>query len=391
MLVPKVSHVPKPFSIVKGERIAPERSVDWQPLRSAALIFRRFSQDATTLNLCLFATSIVCSTMTVDLYPSIIYEGDLSPNSFGSDVDDICNEIHAACKGFGTNEKRLVQALGATTGETRTKVSLRYKELFDKELRDVIKSECGNKDFGTVLQLLSVNPVETDCILVEKASQGLGTKEELLYTIVCGRSNRDIELLKKKYFELYTNDLGRVLDSELGGDFEKLIFNVIQAAEQEYDPEFHTEEKIENDAKELFDMGQGRWGTNEAGLYKLLCASPPEYLKKLNLLYADKYGFTLTKALETELNGLSGDAARFMVGMKLKPMETVAELIHKACKGVGTNELLLASALIRYQSILNQVNLAYIELYSETIEDRIKSETRGDYEALLLQILGSAN
>lgn len=37
--------------------------------------------------------------MSLDLYPEIIHEGDLSPESFGDELDDICNEIHAATKG----------------------------------------------------------------------------------------------------------------------------------------------------------------------------------------------------------------------------------------------------------------------------------------------------
>ena len=41
----------------------------------------------------------------MNLYPTFILKGDLSPDSFGSDVDHICNEIQAACKGFGTDEK----------------------------------------------------------------------------------------------------------------------------------------------------------------------------------------------------------------------------------------------------------------------------------------------
>jgi hypothetical protein len=42
--------------------------------------------------------------MSIDIYPTIILEGDLSPDAFGSEVDDICNAIHSACKGFGTDE-----------------------------------------------------------------------------------------------------------------------------------------------------------------------------------------------------------------------------------------------------------------------------------------------
>jgi hypothetical protein len=43
--------------------------------------------------------------MSLDLYPPSIHKGDLSRDAFGSEIDQICNEIHAACKGFGTDEK----------------------------------------------------------------------------------------------------------------------------------------------------------------------------------------------------------------------------------------------------------------------------------------------
>jgi hypothetical protein len=43
--------------------------------------------------------------MTIDLYPPIIHAGDLTPDAAGSKVDSICEQIHKACKGFGTDEK----------------------------------------------------------------------------------------------------------------------------------------------------------------------------------------------------------------------------------------------------------------------------------------------
>ena len=38
--------------------------------------------------------------MTIDLYPSLIHEGDLSPDAFGEQVDNVCHEIHASVKGM---------------------------------------------------------------------------------------------------------------------------------------------------------------------------------------------------------------------------------------------------------------------------------------------------
>jgi hypothetical protein len=277
--------------------------------------------------------------------------------------------------------------MGSQSPETRCKVYLRYKELYKQELIKVMKSECGKRTFGQALMFLAVDPVTADCLMIDKACSGVGTNELLLFTILCGRTNKEMELLKKRYFAVNTKDLGRELDAELGGDLEKLVFNVLQAAEEEYDADFHTEDKMQEDVEKLHEAGIGSFGTDEKGLFKILCGAPPEYLKKLNLAYAEKHGYTLMKALDKELGGHAREAAMFTLGMKIKPYETVANAIDKACRGFGTNELLLTTVLIRYQPIMKQVMEAHAELFSQSVPDRVKSETGGDYESLLLEII----
>jgi annexin A7/11 len=197
-------------------------------------------------------------------------------------------------------------------------------------------------------------------------------------------------LLKKAYFDMTTKDLGRKLDSELGGNLEQLIFNVLQASVETYDPHYHTDAKMKDDIEKLYKMGQGKMGTDEKGLFKLLCPMPPEYIQKVNSAYADKYGYTLVKTMEKELGGDVEKAAMFMVGMKLKPYEVVAQLVNTACAGFGTNELLLTSVLIRYQAIMKEVMIAHIELYGRSIEDRVNAECGGDFKLALLEILKTA-
>jgi hypothetical protein len=97
--------------------------------------------------------------------------------------------------------------------------------------------------------------------------------------------------------------------------------------------------------------------------------------------------YTLFKAFEKELGGLSESAALFAIGMKLKPYETVAKLIKKACAGFGTNEFLLTCCIIRYQGVMTQVDAAHIELFGKSIEDRVKNEVKGKYEKLLVELL----
>lgn len=214
----------------------------------------------------------------------------------------------------------------------------------------------------------------------------LGTDELLVVSIICGRSNNEMERLKKTYFQMFTQDLGTLLSNETGGNLEFLVMNLLQAAEDEYDERVYNEEKMKDDIETLYKAGQGRFGTKEKEIFKvknteliifcidwnrraciaatmrwmmmnmmmiiiycfvyvcnwlefcffiffslqILCKSPSEYLLKMNLQYADKHGLTLVKMLETELGGMAQDAALIMLGMKIKPTEEAAKLIHKA-------------------------------------------------------------
>jgi hypothetical protein len=109
--------------------------------------------------------------------------------------------------------------MGSMSPEVRCKVPIRYPQIYDKDLKALMKSECGSRDFGTALQFLAVNPVEAECDMIKKACKGLGTNETLLYTIICGRTNKEMEILKKTFFKIYTEDLGRLLDSEVSMTF----------------------------------------------------------------------------------------------------------------------------------------------------------------------------
>jgi hypothetical protein len=89
-----------------------------------------------------------------------------------------------------------VHAIGSQTPEVRCHVAARYKELFEKDLMDVIESECGKKPFGLALKYLSVPPDVAECHMVHDACKGLGTNEVLLTTLVSARSNKEMEHLK---------------------------------------------------------------------------------------------------------------------------------------------------------------------------------------------------
>ena len=83
-------------------------------------------------------------------------------------------------------------------------------------------------------------------------------------------------------------------------------------------------------------------------------------------------------------------AVLHLIGMKLKPYETMAALIKSACAGFGTDEMLLIASCIRFQPVFAEVQAAHIELYGKTVQDRVRSECGGKLKDLLLKVLNTA-
>ena len=227
--------------------------------------------------------------------------------------------------GWGTDNKRLINTLGDISSSDRARVSARFPDLYNKSLTKLMKDECGNNDFGVAAQYLSVGPVEAECMMLKNAMRGIGPIDpSMLYSILCGRSNRDMLLLKKTYFKMYTKDLTAEMSKNCSGDLKTILMSACQAAEEEFDPDYHTEDKAMKDAEILYNVGEGRMGTDEHVMIKIVVLSPPKYLRIVNSVYCDLYGCTLMKAFELEL--------------KQKPYDTIATLIKKSTKGIGIYE-----------------------------------------------------
>jgi len=323
---------------------------------------------------------------SINLYPDKVHKASLGEPEYYPEIDDACEEINKATKGWGTDEDALIATLGSKNTVERCLIAYRYQEKYGKELKELMKKE-NSGDFGFLTQLLSLPAPDADAKIIRKATKGLGTDEKLLYTVICGRSNDEIEILKKTYFKRYNKDLTNLVSSETHGDIKKLYLACLQGMEETYDPKYHNASKAEEDAKTFHKKGQGRWGTDEAALFEIICKSPPQYLQMIDDAYVATYHVNLQHALKKELHRKTDDAALFTLGMKLHPYETAAELIKSTCAGMGTNELGLSCAILRYQHILPQVMMEHTKLFEKSIGDRVSSETSGDYEQLLLEMI----
>jgi hypothetical protein len=321
----------------------------------------------------------------VKLYPDNVYENP--PTEFEDSIVELAEKINKAVEGWGTDENALIRELGDEPAENRVNLYYCYKEKYENDLQAVMKSELGSRSLGMAMQLLSLPLDMAEATIVKNAMSGLGTTEHLLYPVICGRENDEIVKLKATYFSMFSEDMSVKLAGELGGDFERMIFWCLQGLEKEYDADYFTDEKAEADAEAFHEAGEGSFGTDESSLFKIIGESPAEHLENVNSIHVDKYEITLIGALNNEVGGDAGRAARYAVGMKLKPYKTAAQHIAKSCEGWGTDEIALTCAILRYQSIMGKVEEAHIEEYGQTISERIESEVGGKYKRLLQKMV----
>ncbi|KAJ8576367.1 hypothetical protein ON010_g2844 [Phytophthora cinnamomi] len=324
--------------------------------------------------------------MTLELYPASVHNASHGTAvQYPSHIDEAVQQIHGACQGLGTDEKTLIAVLGSKSPESRNLIALRYKELYRQPLKSLLKSETSG-DFGRLLRMISTPLPETEAQILRDATKGMGTTESLIVQILSGRSNEEMNILKRTYFDMVGKDLAVTLNSELSGDFRKVVMAVLQSSQVPYNPTVHNAAKAEEEATALYKAGQGRLGTNEEVFIGILVKAPPDFLKMMDAVYVAKYNNNIVKAVDKEFSGDAKKSLNYLVRSTIDPYPAIAEVFEKTMKGFGTDETGLSTALVRYQSVLPHVKTAYKKLYHEELRDRISGETSGDYKKLLLEV-----
>ncbi|OQR95759.1 Annexin (Annexin) Family [Thraustotheca clavata] len=301
-------------------------------------------------------------------------------------IDTWCNEIKSACGGIGTDEMKLSQVLGTKGPRERYLISLRYKELYRLSLLSEVQSETSG-DYGALLNLL-VQPLEdAEATVVRHATKGIGTLEKLLYPVIAGRTTEELHILKQAYLKKYQEDLGVALADDLSGDLKVFVQAILNLTPPKFNPLIHTEAKAIEIAEVIYKAGEAKWGTDEATFCNTICSIPAQFLASVDAAYTTKHGHGLFRAIQSEFSGKAKDVILYHVGMILDPIHTIADLIERTMKGIGTDEFGLSATLVRYQQLLPQVKPAYAAKYGVSLQDRITGETTGDYRQLLLYVV----
>ncbi|BES97501.1 annexin A7 11 [Nesidiocoris tenuis] len=293
--------------------------------------------------------------------------------------------LRKAMKGFGTDEKAIIQVLCNRTNAQRQQIAAEFKTLYGKDLISDLKSETSGNFERALVAMMTPLP-EYLAKQIKKAIDGIGTVEETLVEILCTASNYEIKCITAAYMRLFGKSLESELASDTSGNFKRLLVSICQANRSEI---FQVDQHAAvQDAQALLRAGELRLGTDESTFNAILCSRSYPQLNHIFVEYQRLTGNDFETAIRNEFSGDVQEGLLAIVKSTTNKSRFFAEEIHKSMKGAGTDDEALIRLIVSRSEIdLGNVKEAYGQLYGRQIQEDVADETSGDYKKALLALL----
>ncbi|KAL5412911.1 hypothetical protein PMIN04_009648 [Paraphaeosphaeria minitans] len=301
------------------------------------------------------------------------------------DVTQDVEGIRKAMKGFGTNEKVLIQILAKKDPIQINTIRQTYNQRMMRDLiKDLEKETSGYFEKGLVQ--IARGPLIGDCYTLYQAMKGLGTKEAALDDVLIGRSNADVNAIKAEYHNIFKKTLEADLKGDLSAATEKMYMMVIAARRAE-DSSPTMPQAVEQDVTEL-QRGMGNMiSKNASSVCDLLFTRNDAQVRAIAQSYQQRFHEPLVKTLKSKFSGHMEDALVLLVERAIDRAEAEATRLEDSMAGLGTKDELLVQRVVRCHwdhGLMRAVSDAYQRKYGKSLVRRIEGETRGDYERLMV-------
>ncbi|XP_065590801.1 annexin A6 isoform X2 [Cyrtonyx montezumae] len=314
-----------------------------------------------------------------------VYRGsvkDFPDFNASQDADALYN----AMKGFGSDKDAILDLITSRSNKQRVEICQAYKSQYGKDLIADLKYELTGK-FERLIVSLMRPPPYSDAKEIKDAIAGAGTDEKCLIEILASRTNQEIHDLVAAYKDAYERDLEADIVGDTSGHFKKMLVVLLQGAREEDD--VVSEDLVEQDAKDLLEAGELKWGTDEAQFIYILGRRSKQHLR----MVFDEYLKISGKPIERSIRGeLSGDFEKLMLAVVKcvrSTAEYFAERLYKAMKGMGTRDNTLIRIMVSRSEIdMLDIREVFRTKYEKSLHNMIKEDTSGEYKKALLKLCG---
>ncbi|KAG7198770.1 hypothetical protein KM043_001755 [Ampulex compressa] len=328
------------------------------------------------------------SRCTAPAPPRDQYKVKLSPTVVPYDEFDAradAEVLRKAMKGFGTDEKAIINVLANRSNLQRQEIEIQFKTLYGKDLIKDLKSELSGNFEKLVIALMTPLP-QYYAKELHDAMAGIGTDECVLIEVLCTMSNHEIRVIKQAYEAMYGKSLEDDLISDTSGSFKRLMVSLCCANRDEsfdVDPAAAME-----DAKQLLQAGELRFGTDESTFNAILVQRNVPQLREIFLEYSNITGHSIEDAIENEFSGDIKKGLLAIVKCVKNRAGFFAEQLYKSMKGIGTDDRrLIRLVVVRSEIDMGEIKEVFQQQYEESLEDFISGDCSGHYKKCLLALI----
>ncbi|XP_068596752.1 annexin A5a [Brachionichthys hirsutus] len=351
---------------------------------------RKFLVASTTLPLALgwgwnlsLYVGLLLGLLTLMLLLLWAYRGSVRPFvSFDARSD--AELLHRSMKGIGTDEDVILMLLTSRSNDQRQEIKAAYKRDYGKDLVSALKSELGGL-FESLIVALMTPPVAYDASQLHKALKGPGTDDGVLIEILASRTSEQI----KDIIKVYKKEFGTKLEKDICGDtsgyYRNLLVILLQASREEG----VDVEEIERDAKELYDAGEAKFGTDEEKIIKIIGNRSTEHLRKVFDAYKKLSGSDIEDSIEGETTGNLENLLLAVVKCARSVPDFFAERLYKSMRRAGTDDSCLMNIMVsRSEADMLDIRASFKRKYGASLYTTIQEDTTGDYQKALLYLCG---
>ncbi|KAK4700220.1 hypothetical protein P7C70_g6029, partial [Phenoliferia sp. Uapishka_3] len=313
----------------------------------------------------------------------------------GYNPDHDVEQIQKACKGFGTDEAKVIKSIAPLSAAAIPVLCHAYKARHGVDLVPLLEKELGGRLDEIVLAIMR-GPLQGDVYYLRQAMNGAGTNEDLITELLIGRPPSAIQLLRTAF--------GPKLEETVAGELSsktKTAFAVALMGDWKDTPGgdlasgpsgapvnegfvMQDFEKLKNAMSVVND--------DEILVASIIFARSPNHLQRLQQVYKASTKTSLTHKIKSNFNGHLQKA--FLFALEGGKKDNVgawrdAKRIYKAMDGMGTDDTMLMIRIIRGhwdKPHWAMVRQAYQVKYKDSMAHRVSKETSGDYRAALMAL-----
>jgi len=339
--------------------------------------------------------------------PQSMHLGGHSLNSAGSNVTHTVHSTHSkgtptvkpvasfnprqdaevlrkAMKGFGTDEKAIIDVLANRPNSQRLEIAVQFKTLYGKDLISDLKSELSGRFEDLIVAMMTPLP-QFYAKELRDAISGIGTNEGTLIEILCTTTNHEIRTIRAAYETTYRSSLEKDLIGDTSGNFRRLLVSLCTGNRDESYAVDHT--AAAQDAQALLRAGELRLGTDESTFNAILCSRSYPQLQQIFSEYQRQTGNDFEKAIKKEFSGDIESGLLAIVKSVRSKAAFFAERLHDSMAGMGTKDKALIRIMVtRCEVDMVDIKNAFQAKYGKTLESFISGDTSGDYKKCLLAL-----